>query len=225
MLVEVLCGGLARQVSRACGWGCGQDLFCRPYLEHLVAGDGPPWTRRTLMYPLRSVHTWGVKFIHTVHSAFSPWAALSVLVISDLAAADAHTRRRCRGWGRRDHGISRHCKTETEPVAVMLIAWAWFLVGCFTRHNTSRGVPCWPSFQVPRLCGIGLGRRPEFEMLISIGQPGCCTVNQQRVSLFSLVIARCASRAYDDPKCANPSRYPHQGVSKVDYPRGFEVDQ
>lgn len=135
VLMEVVCGGLARQMSRACGWGCGHDLFCRLYLEHLgqlttCPGQGVlPCTRYEVYIHGGKIH---------IHSTFSLWHSL--LVRSELAAAAAHTRRQCRGWGRRDHGISRHCKTETEPVAVMLIVWAGFwLAG---SHDIIRAEEC-----------------------------------------------------------------------------------
>lgn len=49
------------------------DMMCFAVLTQPRApwaADDPPWTRRTLMYPLRSVHTWGLNIY--LHSTFSP---------------------------------------------------------------------------------------------------------------------------------------------------------
>lgn len=80
-------------------------------------------------------------------------------------------------------------------------------------HDIIRAAECpvGPLPQVPKAV-------QNLRCSTSLDSSRCCTVNQQRVSLFGLVTACCASRAYDDPKCANPSRYPHQGVSKEDLP-------
>lgn len=77
VLMEPVCGGLlARQVSRACGWGCGHDLFYRPRLEHLWAADDPRLDKAYYDVPAtKCTYTHRVKFKELLTRPFSSWPA------------------------------------------------------------------------------------------------------------------------------------------------------